>query len=93
MVTWPLGDKNVTLQRAQRKQIIVLELKLIHRNDGADNVTTKGLQQIVGYMDRFHTPEGHLLIFDRRAGKSWDERIWVKRQQAANGQAITVWGL
>ncbi|MEM7403522.1 MAG: hypothetical protein AAF310_05940 [Myxococcota bacterium] len=93
VVTWPLGDENVTLQRAQRKQTVVLELKLIHRNDGVDSVKTKGLQQIARYMNRFHTPEGHLLVFDRRAGKSWDEHIWVKRQQATNGQSITVWGL
>ncbi|MEM7403436.1 MAG: hypothetical protein AAF310_05465, partial [Myxococcota bacterium] len=85
--------ENATLQRAQRKQIVVLELKLIHRNDGADSMIKKGLQQIARYVDRFHTPEGHLLIFDRRVGKSWDERIWVKQDQADNGQSITVWGL
>ncbi|MEM7496130.1 MAG: ATP-binding protein, partial [Myxococcota bacterium] len=91
---WPLGDKEVTLQRAEKKQIIVLELKLIHRNDGADTVIGKGLKQTAAYMDRFHAPEGHLLLFDRRVGKSWDERIWVKHeQQALDGKRITVWGL
>ncbi|MEM7494972.1 MAG: ATP-binding protein [Myxococcota bacterium] len=93
IVTWPLGDKDVTLQRAEKKQIIVLELKLIHRNDGADTVIGKGLKQTARYMDRFHAPEGHLLLFDRRAGKSWDERIWVKHETAPDGKRITVWGL
>ncbi|MEM7495507.1 MAG: AAA-like domain-containing protein, partial [Myxococcota bacterium] len=93
IVTWPLGDKDVTLQRAEKKQIVVLELKLIHRNDGADTVIGKGLKQTAAYMDRFHAPEGHLLLFDRRAGKSWDERIWVKHEQAPDGKKITVWGL
>ncbi len=93
VVTWPLGDKDVTLQRAEKKQVIVLELKLIHRNDGADTVMGKGLVQTAGYMDRFHSPEGHLLIFDRRKGKGWDERIWVKHETAPDGKAITVWGL
>ncbi|MEM7589243.1 MAG: ATP-binding protein, partial [Myxococcota bacterium] len=93
IVTWPLGDKDVTLQRAQAKQIIVLELKLIHRNDGADTVIGKGLEQTARYMDRFHTSEGHLLIFDRREGKSWDERIWVKQEKSSSGKEIAVWGL
>ncbi|MEM7495043.1 MAG: ATP-binding protein, partial [Myxococcota bacterium] len=93
IVTWPLGDKDVTLQRAEKKQVIVLELKLIHRNDGADTVMTKGLEQTAGYMDRFHAPEGHLLIFDRREGKSWDERVWVKHETAPDGKQITVWAM
>ncbi len=93
VVTWPLGNKEVTLQRAEKKQLVVLELKLIHRNDGVDTVMGKGLVQTAGYMDRFHSPEGHLLIFDRRTGKSWDERIWVKHETAPDGKNITVWGL
>ena len=93
IVTWPLGDKEVTLQRAQNKQIVVLELKLIYRNDGADTVVGKGVQQTAGYMQRFAASEGHLLLFDRRKDKSWDERIWVKQEQSAAGKAIIVWGL
>ncbi|MEM7495806.1 MAG: ATP-binding protein, partial [Myxococcota bacterium] len=93
IVTWPLGDENVTLQRAEKKQVIVLELKLIHRNDGADSVMTRGLAQTARYMDRFHAPEGYLLIFDRRAGKSWDERIWTKQEAAPDGKEITVWAM
>ncbi|MEM7495319.1 MAG: ATP-binding protein, partial [Myxococcota bacterium] len=93
IVTWPLGDKDVTLQRAEKKQVIVLELKLVHRNDGADTVIGKGLKQTAGYMDRFHAPEGHLLIFDRREGKSWDERIWVKHETAPDGKKIAVWAM
>ena len=93
VVTWPLGDKDVTLQRAQHKQIVVLELKLIHRNDGADTVLTKGLVQTAAYMDRFNASEGHLLLFDRRKDKSWDERLWVKQETAPDGKKVTVWGL
>ncbi|MEM7494892.1 MAG: ATP-binding protein, partial [Myxococcota bacterium] len=93
VVTWPLGDKDVTLQRAEKKQVIVLELKLIHQKDGLETQVSKGLVQTAAYMDRFHAPEGHLILFDRRAGKSWDERIWVKHEQAPDGKKITVWGL
>ncbi|MEM7588742.1 MAG: ATP-binding protein [Myxococcota bacterium] len=93
VVTWPLGDNDVTLQRADKKQTVVLELKLVHAHDAVATKITNGLQQTADYMDRFHASEGHLLIFDRRAGKSWDERIWVKQETAPDGKAITVWGL
>ncbi|MEM7589555.1 MAG: AAA-like domain-containing protein [Myxococcota bacterium] len=86
IITWPLAHK-------QNKQIIVLELKLTHRNDGADTIMTKGLKQTSRYMDTCGATEGHLLIFDRREGKSWDERIWVKHETAPDGKQITVWGL
>ncbi|MEM7589746.1 MAG: AAA-like domain-containing protein [Myxococcota bacterium] len=93
VVTWPLGDNDVTLQRAQHKQVVVLELKLIHQKDSLQTKLSQGLQQTAAYMQRFGTSEGHLLLFDRRAGKSWDERIWVKQAQSPDGKAITAWGL
>ncbi len=93
VVTWPLGDKDITLQRAQHKQVVVLELKLIHQKSSPATKLSEGLKQTAAYMQRVNTQEGHLLLFDRRADKSWDERIWVKQEQAPDGQAITVWGL
>ncbi|MEM7403486.1 MAG: ATP-binding protein, partial [Myxococcota bacterium] len=88
LVVWPQVQ-----QRRVRCQRIVLELKLIHEKDGFDSTLQQGLQQTSAYMDSCKATQGHLLLFDRRQGKSWDERIWVKRQQAANGQSIMVWGL
>ncbi|MEM7588546.1 MAG: AAA-like domain-containing protein [Myxococcota bacterium] len=93
VVTWPLGNKDVSVQRAQHKQIIVLELKLVHKKEEVNTKIAKGLEQTARYMQRFNAPEGHLLIFDRREGKSWDERIWVKNEHSSNGTAVTVWGL
>ncbi|MEM7494902.1 MAG: hypothetical protein AAF471_01920, partial [Myxococcota bacterium] len=86
-------DKRNAQDDRSKNQVIVLELKLIHRNDGADTVMTKGLEQTARYMDTCGATEGHLVIFDRRAGKSWDERIWVKHEAAPDGKRITVWGL
>ena len=71
----------------------MLELKLIHKKDGLETKLAKGLAQTAGYMDRFGTPEGHLILFDRREGKSWDERIWTKQETAPDGKQITVWGV
>ncbi|MEM7589209.1 MAG: ATP-binding protein, partial [Myxococcota bacterium] len=100
VVTWPLNIDKTSSQecaqhqeRAQHHQIIVLELKLLHAHDSLETVLSKGLQQTAGYMQRFHAPEGHLLLFDRRAGKSWEERIWVQHKTAPDGQNITAWGM
>ncbi|MEM7403458.1 MAG: hypothetical protein AAF310_05580, partial [Myxococcota bacterium] len=85
--------RHLTLQRAQHKQIVVLELKLIHQKSSPAIKQSEGLKQTAAYMQRVNTQEGHLLLFDRRADKSWDERIWIKHEKAPDGRAITVWGL
>ncbi|MEM7403258.1 MAG: ATP-binding protein, partial [Myxococcota bacterium] len=90
LVTWPkerAAQANIPIQR------IVLELKLVRAKDGHATKLQEGIEQTGQYMDRCAATAGHLLLFDRRAGKSWDERIWVKQEQSSTGQAITVWGL
>ncbi|MEM7589238.1 MAG: ATP-binding protein, partial [Myxococcota bacterium] len=77
----------------QSWQEVVLELKLVHGHASLDTVLAASLEQTAQYMQDCGTSAGHLLLFDRRAGRSWDERIWVKHETARNGQAITVWGL
>jgi len=72
-------------------QRIVLELKIL-RGD-LEPTIEKGLEQTAGYMDLVGSvDEGHLIIFDRSSGKSWDERIWHKRREY-NGRVIAVWGM
>ena len=43
-------------------------------------------------MDRCAAEAGHLVIFDRSAGKSWEEKIY-RRNGSANGRTITIWGM
>jgi hypothetical protein len=52
----------------------------------------EGLAQTWEYADRCGADEAHLVIFDRRAGRTWEERIWQRAEQHA-GLAITVWGM
>lgn len=47
---------------------------------------------LVDCADRCGADEAHLVIFDRRPGRTWDERIFVRQEQHA-GLAITVWGM
>ena len=43
-------------------------------------------------MDRCGSSEGHLVIFDRTEGKSWEEKIY-RRVETEGGAPVTVWGM
>jgi len=62
------------------------------RRKSLDAIKFEGLAQTHDYMDRCGADEGYLVIFDRRPGISWDERIY---RESANyeGDAIEVWGM
>ncbi len=43
-------------------------------------------------MDRCGATEGHLVIFDRDAGRSWQDRLY-REQDTEGGATVTVWGM
>ena len=51
-----------------------------------------GLEQTRAYMDGCGAEEGHLVIFDRRKGVPWKEKIF-QRQELFQGTKIVVWGM
>ena len=73
-------------------QRIVLELKILRSNTEA--TIEKGLEQTTRYMDHCGGTdlEGHFILFDRRPGRSWDEKLWHYRREY-NGKMIEVWGM
>ena len=71
-------------------QRIVIELKLLSKS--LETTIAEGLAQTWEYADRCGADEAHLLIFDRRTGRSWEERIWT-RQEMYNETPIHIWGL
>ena len=71
-------------------QRVVLELKL--GSGSAEALIKEGLEQTVSYMDRCGAEEGHLVIFDRSATRTWDEKIW-RRTEACQGRSIAIWGM
>ena len=65
---------------------------------GADELSlertvAEGLEQTVGYMDRCAAEAGHLVIFDRRTGRRWDDKVFHGCRASASGVAIEVWGV
>ena len=83
LILWPNEDGTTT-------QTVVIECKLLHR--GMEQTVRQGLQQTRAYMDRCAAEEGHLVVFDRTAGRSWDDKIF-RREERVAGASITVWGM
>ncbi|MEN0003276.1 MAG: AAA-like domain-containing protein [Bacteroidota bacterium] len=68
-----------------QRQAVVLELKILR---GTLETTIKeGVTQTKAYMDKCGTRHGHLLIFDRKPHRTWEEKIW---QKVVEG--IKIWG-
>ena len=87
LITKPLTDRyGGPFQR------IVLELKIFRSN--MEETIRKGLEQTAGYMDKCGGTinEGHFILFDRRPGRLWDEKIWHRTEHYGE-RTIEVWGM
>ena len=83
LIIWPATAP------AGKARRIVIECKLVHRS--LEQTIREGIEQTRAYMDRCAAAEGHLVIFDRTEGRSWEDRVF-RREQAA-GARVTVWGM
>lgn len=52
----------------------------------------KGLAQTAAYADQCAAEEAHLIVFDRRSGRSWEEKIF-QRSEVFGSRTIGVWGM
>ncbi len=82
LIVWPQGVQT-------RK--VVIECKILHKS--LEQTIAEGLEQTAEYMDRCAAESGHLVIFDRRADRRWDDKVFHGRRSSANGVAIEVWGM
>ena len=81
LVVWPDGRG--------RESRSVVECKLLR--SGRARTIEKGLEQTAAYMDTSGADDGHLVVFDMREGRSWEERVF-REDRAWEGKRITVWG-
>ena len=82
LIVWPQGDQT-------RK--IVIECKILHKS--LDQTIVEGLEQTAEYMDRCDAEAGHLVIFDRRADRRWEDKVFHRRDASEGGVEIDVWGM
>ena len=92
LIVWPVGGGRGegTTQERPRTQKVVIECKLLHR--GRDETWREGLRQTRAYMDRCGAAEGHLVVFDRTAGRSWEDKLY-RREDLEAGAPVTIWGM
>ncbi len=81
LVVWPYAGGT---------QRVVLELKILYGT--LARTIAMGLAQTWEYMDKCGAAEGHLVVFDRRADKAWEEKIFMK-EEIYRGLKIKIWGL
>ena len=94
LVLWPLTEAQPGQPSWTRwqgpVQKTVIELKILYK--GLEKTIEDGLRQTWEYMDHCGTEEGHLIVFDRRQGVAWEEKVFV-RKETYQGQEIAVWGM
>ncbi len=88
VVEWPRPGRPL----ADRPLKQVIECKVVGEKKGLESTIGKGLEQTVWYMDRCGAEAGHLVVFDLRPNKSWEERVF-RRDPEPGAPPITVWGL
>ena len=84
LLIWPVGGDRGKTQK------VVIECKVLRR--GLERTLREGLEQTRAYMDRCATAEGHLVLFDRSEGKSWDDKVY-RREETEGGAPVEVWGM
>ena len=87
-VLWPRGGEAAGPDAAVERYVV--ECKVLHK--GLERTIAEGLAQTAAYMDRCDAGAGHLVVFDRRAGRSWEEKVF-RREESAGGRTVTVWGM
>ena len=68
----------------------VVECKVLHK--GLDPTIREGIRQTLGYMDRCAAESGHLVVFDRREGRRWEDKLFRREERTDEG-TVTVWGM
>ncbi len=86
LIVWPRGGATAPDTATDR---FVIECKVAHK--GLERTIAEGKEQTAAYMDRCAARTGHLVVFDRRADRSWEEKIF-RRDADRDGRPITVWG-
>ena len=69
----------------------MIECKILHRS--LEQTIADGLEQTVEYMDRCDAEAGHLVIFDRREGRRWADKVFHDRRTLSSGVEIEMWGM
>ena len=86
LIVWPAGAP------PGRERKTVIECKVVHPKRSVEETVREGLKQTRAYLDRCAAAEGHLVVFDRRPDRTWEEKVF-RHDAPPDGPLITVWGM
>ena len=89
LIRWPRREGGDPSQGERH----VVECKVLRPGRGLEGTVRTALEQTARYMDHCGTVSGHVVIFDRRPGKTWEERIFRRAPEPDARPPITVWGM
>ena len=69
----------------------VVECKVLRKS--LESTIRERMEQTARYMDRCASSTGHLVAFDRREGKTWEQKIFRREESSPDGRTIAVWGM
>jgi hypothetical protein len=84
LIEWPLDAQQGFFGPVQK---MVIEIKLMTAKKSLERLIEEGIAQTRDYATRMGAEEAHLVIFDRRPERTWEEKVW--RREA---EGIGVWG-
>ena len=87
-IEWPVNEAAGYYGEVQR---VVFELKILYSS--LEHTVAEGLQQTADYADQCGAHEAHLLIFDRRPGIAWEDKVWRQPAHQIGQCSVNVWGM
>ena len=84
LIVWPQDG---------RVREFAVECKVVREGDGLESTVEAGVEQTARYMDRCAAEAGHLVVIDRREGRSWDEKVFHRQRRSESGVPVEVWGM
>ena len=88
LIVWPRGGAGGAPGAAVDRYVV--ECKVLHKS--LERTVAEGVEQTAAYMDRCDARAGHLVVFDRDEGRTWEEKVF-RREEHIGERAVTVWGM
>jgi ATP-dependent DNA helicase RecG len=93
---YALGRKRTDLylewQNPGKVQRVIVELKIMRKNDSYDSIKVKALEQTAEYSKRCLGTENHIVVFDRDQKTDWREKLFSETAEY-DGMHFTIWGM
>ena len=91
LVLWPRAEG----QPSDLWERFVVECKVLRDSarKSVESIIERGVEQTLGYMEKCHAQEGHLVVIDHRAERAGPSGDETRREHRRDGSKVVVWVL